>query len=597
MDPTPMRMDTSEEAVLGVTEIAALIDNLKNVDPEIRSRSVRSVGMIAATIGPQRTRDELLPFLMDTIDDEEEVQALLAGELKNFVNLVGGPEHASALVPIIESLVSAEDASVRDKATDTLAAVVAAAAPSCVPAFVALFQRLCEGQWFTTRSVAASMVAPLLRASPDHHSELIRRYVTLGQDSTPMVRRSVAAALKDVIEVATEATLELSLRRLLQDLSSDDQDSVRLLVAGACAALARRVGGSAGGAAGVFPTFAKIARDESWRVRYMAADSVTEFQAALDGDAAHADLVALFVELLGDKEAEVRCVSAGKVLNFAKAVPTAHRVRVVQLSILPRLQDLARDESEHTRSSLAGVIMGLAALVGKEITIAHLLPLFLQLLKDVCSDVRLNIISHLEDVNKVIGIGSLTQALLPAVQELAADKAWRVRQAIIDNIPLVARQLGPEFFNEHLMPLCVQWLQDQIFSVRRSAVENLKNVADIFGQDWLKKFALPAVLKLCVSANFMHRLTSLFALNALLSSCDRDTLVAAVLPAVAPLAKDKVPNIRLNVAKTLVHAAGLLDRAAVDKVLRPPLALLAADEDRDVVFFTTCAMQDLQLAV
>ena len=65
---------------------------------------------------------------------------------------------------------------------------------------------------------------------------------------------------QDVIAVATDASLELSLRQLLQDLSDDGQDSVRLLVAAACAPLAQRGVGKAGTIASVFPIFAKIAK-------------------------------------------------------------------------------------------------------------------------------------------------------------------------------------------------------------------------------------------------------------------------------------------------------------------------------------------------
>lgn len=589
MDAGPARMETSEDVVLSVAEIAVLIDNLKSMDSELRLRSVRQVGLIATAIGPQRTRDELLPFLLDTVDDEEEVQAQLSVELKSFVPLVGGGAHTASLAPVLEALVSAEDTNVREKATETLTGVISLASPDSIEHFTALFRRLCEGPWFTTRSVAAALVAALLRGAPSQQGEVVRLYVALGQDNTPMVRRAVASALKDVIAVAADGALDLSLRRLLEDLASDPQDSVRLLVAAACAPLARR---GAKGAA-VLPVYTRIAKDESWRVRYMAADSVTEFQQALDSDATHLELVALYVALLSDKEAEVRCVAAGKVLAFCKGLPTTHRVRVVQGEIMTRLNDLAGDVSEHTRSSLAGVIMGLAAIVGKDLTIAHLLPLFLQLLKDDCSDVRLNIISHLEDVNRVIGIGPLTQALLPAIQDLAADKAWRVRQAIIENIPLVGRQLGPDFFNEHLMPLCIQWLQDQIYAVRRSAIDNVRAVAAVFGADWLKKIALPAILTLSSSENFAHRLTAVFALGSLLDCCDAETVRALVLPATLRLAKDKVPNIRLNVAKNLARVAAVLERSVVDVSVRPALAVLGSDSDRDVGHAAKWILEDL----
>ena len=56
------------------------------------------------------------------------------------------------------------------------------------------------------------------------------------------------------------------------------------------------------------------------------------------------------------------------------------------------------------KSALAGVIMGLSPILGKDNTISHLLPLFLSQLKDDCPEVRLNIISNLDCVNEVIGI-------------------------------------------------------------------------------------------------------------------------------------------------------------------------------------------------
>lgn len=60
---------------------------------------------------------------------------------------------------------------------------------------------------------------------------------------------------------------------------------------------------------------------------------------------------------------------------------------------------MSQDSSQHVRAALANQISGLAPLLGKESTIEHLLPLFLQLLKDDFPEVRLNIISKLETVN------------------------------------------------------------------------------------------------------------------------------------------------------------------------------------------------------
>ena len=73
-------------------------------------------------------------------------------------------------------------------------------------------------------------------------------------------------------------------------------------------------------------------------------------------------------------------------------------------SLTPPLQELVSDANQHVKSALAGVIMGLSPILGKNNTVEHLLPLFLTQLKDECPDVRLNIISNVDCVNEVIGI-------------------------------------------------------------------------------------------------------------------------------------------------------------------------------------------------
>lgn len=67
--------------------------------------------------------------------------------------------------------------------------------------------------------------------------------------------------------------------------------------------------------------------------------------------------------------------------------------------IMPAIEDLVSDSSQHVRASFGNQISGLAPILGRQETTEHLLPMFLQMLKDEFPDVRLNIISKLELVN------------------------------------------------------------------------------------------------------------------------------------------------------------------------------------------------------
>jgi serine/threonine-protein phosphatase 2A regulatory subunit A len=60
----PLTSRTSEEQEL--YPIAVLVDELKNEDVQLRLNAIKNLGTIAMALGPQRTRDELIPFLTGT---------------------------------------------------------------------------------------------------------------------------------------------------------------------------------------------------------------------------------------------------------------------------------------------------------------------------------------------------------------------------------------------------------------------------------------------------------------------------------------------------------------------------------------------------
>ena len=100
--------------------IAVLIDELKNDDIQLRLNSIRRLSTIARALGEERTRKELIPFLSENNDDDDEVLLAMAEELGVFIPYVGGVEHANVLLPPLETLCTVEETCVRDKAVESL---------------------------------------------------------------------------------------------------------------------------------------------------------------------------------------------------------------------------------------------------------------------------------------------------------------------------------------------------------------------------------------------------------------------------------------------------------------------------------------------
>lgn len=89
--------------------IAVLIDELRNEDVQLQLNSMKKLTTIALALGVERTRSELIPFLTDSMCDEDEVLLALAEQLGKFIPLVGGQEWAHCLLPPLEGLACVEE--------------------------------------------------------------------------------------------------------------------------------------------------------------------------------------------------------------------------------------------------------------------------------------------------------------------------------------------------------------------------------------------------------------------------------------------------------------------------------------------------------
>ncbi|KAL6323237.1 hypothetical protein AAG906_029244 [Vitis piasezkii] len=177
------------------------------------------------------------------------------------------------------------------------------------------------------------------RTNIERMAARIAIYSQLCQDDMPMVKRSAASNLGKFAATVEAAHSKADIMSIFEDLTQDDQDSVRLLAVKGCAALGKLLEPQ-DCVAHILPIIVNFSQDKSWRVRYMVANQLYELCEAVGPEPTRSDLVPAYVQLLCDNEAEVRIAAAGK--------------------------ELSSDSSQHVRSALASVIMGMAPVLGKE---------------------------------------------------------------------------------------------------------------------------------------------------------------------------------------------------------------------------------------
>ena len=104
-----VEINTKSDTQTNLYPIAVLIDELKAEEQKKRITAIQSLSTICVALGPERTRNELLPYIMELLEDDEEVLALLSQTLGTILDCVGGPAQAEHLFKVLERLSSIEE--------------------------------------------------------------------------------------------------------------------------------------------------------------------------------------------------------------------------------------------------------------------------------------------------------------------------------------------------------------------------------------------------------------------------------------------------------------------------------------------------------
>lgn len=82
-------------------------------------------------------------------------------------------------------------------------------------------------------------------------------------------------------------------------------------------------------------------------------------------------------------------------------------------------------------------------------------------------------------------------------------------------------------------------------------MNNFRQLSVIFGESWAVKNFLPQMFLLSSDPNYLFRLTPLFGILSVVDLISPETIKKMMLPVLQQMQRDPVPNIRLNVARTI----------------------------------------------
>lgn len=638
------------DALMTMPPFDLFVAQLSSDSTEARVDAMKKLAIVGEAMGPEATLNELIPYLTENIansekDDDDEILLILAGQLALLVpGLIPGHE-AMPLLPILERLCSVEETVVRDKAVETMNKVV----PLLMPGgdyedgapfgmMLATAKRLAGADWFTAK-VSAAGILPAVYAFWNTHAtkgdndteakrELRIMFKDLSEDDTPMVRRSAAKHLGRFVEAVaglneTADTLvkagkgypaiidenkrlvTYELVPIFQALSSDEQDSVRLLAV-SCAGsvgcgLARE---PAVTAEVVLPVVRGGCADLSWRVRHNLAKVFATVTGSLGfvgpkHAARQTEVFQFFSGLLQDNEAEVRAAAVENIARMAQL----GGAELFQKHIAQLLPALADDLVMEVRSKLAQTLMdccdpSICNTLTDDIILEDFKPLLENFLNDEFAEVQLHILTKLSRVSHLLG---KMDVVVSSILQMAKAQNWRVREAVGRLLPFLAEARGVGFFQDHLLDPWLKIMSDQVANVRSACVDGMPKLLSVSGSQWVQTELLPHFTRMYEdSHSYLSRITVLRCFAALtekhgeLENNVGAELMSQIVTVMLQGLKDRVANVRMIAARGLgyVTISGQCEDSLMNGKVVPALnECITTEGDQDCKYQCQLALE------
>ena len=550
-------MDLDSDSIL------YFIDELKSEDLNTRLHAVNSLDLIAAAIGEEKTCSELIPFISELVEDEnEEVLLALASKISELPAYLGDSVHIPRLLLPLTSLCTSEEVYVQQRAIISIQSICEQLSlPDKIQNLISIIDSLANSTWCSGRIAACSLFLSVFNEiSLEEQERLLDLYIKMGCDESPAVRKAAAGSLGAFVSLIENEKL----LRLFRNLIEDENECVRQMTLKCAGKVVQDFNE-------LVVIMQKFACDKSWRIRYSLLENIDSLIEKIDSLSSIGKEI---LALVKDSEAEVRALCLSQLPSIFPKLPKD----LISSELIPTFEALSNDSSYHVRQSLMEALCKVAKFIDPSIAMQKLFPLINTLIRDDNFEVRMKFAENFALFNQGIGPNRVISFSIPINMQMMNDPRWRIRLKVAEALPAMANILGVQVFTEQLSAPLMKWVEDPVFGVREAAIQAIFSIANNFGKDWTKAHILPLIEMLVQSKVFTKRMTALKAINQLAELFDYHVLSLLL----QRLALDNIPNIRFNVMKTVKNMA---KEFKIGSELMKIVEKLKADSDPDVRYF------------
>nr|XP_036856960.1 serine/threonine-protein phosphatase 4 regulatory subunit 1 isoform X6 [Manis javanica] len=262
-------------------------------------------------------------------------------------------------------------------------------------------------------------------------------------------------------------------------------------------------------------------------------------------------------------------------------------------------ETLASDMQWKVRRTLAFSIHELAVILGDQLTAADLVPIFNGFLKDL-DEVRIGVLKHLHDFLKLLHIDKRREYLYQLQEFLVTDNSrnWRFRAELAEQLILLLELYSPRDVYDYLRPIALNLCADKVSSVRWISYKLVSEMVKKLHMATPPTFGVDLVNELVENfgrcPKWSGRQAFVFVCQTVIEDdcLPMDQFAVRLMPQLLTLANDRVPNVRVLLAKTLRQTLlekdyFLTSASCHQEAVEQTIMALQMDRDSDVKYFAT----------
>ena len=569
-----------------ITSIS-LLEDLQNMDNKIRINAIHNLRSISLALGSETTRKELLPYLKNCINNEEEDEILieLTKILSNFLDCMGGIAYTSELLNLFGVLLSIDEPTIRKEAINSLKEVLnqIGGINNIEKDLMEIINKFYWSDDVNQKLSAMNLIILLYNDLNDNNKKIVMNYLEnfLNSDNL-LIKKEL---MNEIVKITCHLNIDY-IKKLISIITKDDNnnDNIRENLINVLISLKSHkdlnfiINF-------IYDLIIKLSEDNNWKVRLSLINNFSEILKFPKINYNFKQMIInIYIKFIEDSEEMIRnacCINLEDITKLLKNEINFNK-------ILQNLEKLSKDEKISVKKNLSENIFKIFPLLNAKQINEIIFKVFNILLNDDNLDIKINIIQNIAELSQTMDLNNFIEKIIPSIISIAQNKSWRLRNKIINIIPSLVNQ---NFFMNDIFPICLNYLTDHVYAIRESGSKLLCNIyIDIYKnkENLMYEKKLNEKLDNMINlSNYLMRNTCLIFIKFFCEKIEDkiyfNFFEKNLINYVYKLSNDKISNVRLNCGFIFnkIKNYEFNDKMHKDKI-KKWIGILKNDEDKDV---------------